>query len=134
MKRTPTFAALLLTAAFFLGACAEQDPVTGSSEATVLAGSVFAITERTVSGGTQLSARGTVKNNGKATWSPVWIVEGQFYSDSTFTFKLGGSTQSFTYSLAKGEQTAWELKFTSSTYDLSDYPHFAVKNLRVTQQ
>ena len=135
MKYSTIALSLLLSSAFLLSACtAEEDPITGASGATVLTGSVFTVTERTLAGGTQMVARGTVKNAGKNTWSPTWVVEGEFYTDSTFTFKLGGMTKSYTYSLAKNESTGWELKFTSSQYTLSNYPHFAVKNLRVTQQ
>jgi hypothetical protein len=135
MKRSILALVFCLSAAFLTTACVEDgDPITGSSGATVLAGSVFTITERTLMGNTQMKARGTVKNNGKAGWNPVWIVEGQFYADSTFTHKLGGATQKISFSLAKGEMTTWELNFTSNTIDVSDYPSFAVKNLRVVQQ
>ena len=129
----PITALILFFAALLLSACVEQDPLTGSTTATVLAGPVFTVTERTLGGGTQMIVRGTVKNNGKTVWSPIWLVEGQFYADSTFTYKLGGSTQAFTYSLAKGEATSFELRFNSTTLDLSDYPKFAVRNLRVVQ-
>jgi hypothetical protein len=125
--------ALSLSAALLLTACTEEDPITGSVDADVLTGSVFTITERFISGGTQMTARGTIKNAGKNTWSPVWKVEGDFYTDSTFTFKLGGAAKSYSFSLAKNETTAWELKFTSNQFTLSDYPNFAVKNLRVVQ-
>ena len=134
MKRFALALIFGLSSAFLLSACvAEEGPITGTTNATVLSGSVFTQTERVLVGGTQMIVRGTVKNTSKVTWSPVWIVEGQFYYDSTFTFKLGGATKSFSFSLAKGEATAFELKFTSSTYDLSDYPNFAVKNLRAVQ-
>jgi hypothetical protein len=125
------FAALALAG---LTACVQEEPITGSAEANVFSGAVFTITEKTLSGGTRMTARGTVKNTGKVGWSPIWIVEGQFYADSTFTYKLGGANKSFSYSLAKGETTAWELHFTSDAFDLSDYPNFAVRNLRVLQQ
>jgi hypothetical protein len=139
MKRSPTTSiffslVLLLSTALLLAGCVQDDTITGDANANVLSGSVFTITERTLGGGTQMSARGTVRNDGKNAWSPVWVVEGQFYADSTFSFKLGGATKSFTFSLAKGESTLWDLKFTSTAFDLADYPHFAVKNLRVTQQ
>jgi hypothetical protein len=124
----------ILSSAFGLTGCVESEPLTGSTSSTVLPGAFLTVTERFLSGGTQMTARGTVKNTSNAVWSPVWIVEGQFYTDSTFTYKLGGTTKAFSFSMSKGEQTLWELKFTSSTFDLSQYPHFAVKNLRVIQQ
>ena len=125
--------AFSLFAALTLTGCSEEDPITGSPDAVVLTGAVFTITERVLSGGTQMTARGTVKNTGKNTWSPIWRIEGDFYTDSTFTFKLGSAVKSYSFSLAKNEMTAWELKFTSNQFTLSDYPNFAVKNLRVIQ-
>lgn len=126
------FLGLTLGLAFFLGACVEE-PLTGSADAVVLTGSSFTVAER-VADGTQLTVRGTVKNNGSKMWSPVWIVEGEFYADSTYALKLGGSIKRFNFSLEKGAATSWELRFTSNDFDVSDYPKFAVKNLRVTQQ
>jgi hypothetical protein len=122
-----------LTSCLLLTACVTEEPLTGSVDAVVLAGSSFTVTER-VQSTTQLIARGTVKNNGSKTWSPVWIVEGEFYADSTYSLKLGGAVKYFNFSLEKGTATSWELRFTSSDFDVSDYPKFAVRNLRVTQQ
>lgn len=128
----PLCLSILMIWSLVLVACTPET-VTGSANAVVLTGSQFTITERTNSG-TQLLARGTVKNNGNATWFPVWIVEGEFYSDSTFTLKLGGTNKRFTFSLEKGTATNWELRFSSSEFTLSNYPKFAVKNLRVVQE
>jgi hypothetical protein len=128
----PLALSVLMIWSVALFACTAET-VTGSPDAVVLTGSQFTITERTGSG-TQILARGTVKNNGNGTWFPVWIVEGEFYSDSTFTLKLGGANKRFTFSLEKGTATNWELRFASSEFTLSDYPKFAVKNLRVVQE
>lgn len=125
-------APLLALPVLLLTACTGEDPtLTGSSEATVLTGSTFTVTERSVSGG-KLVLKGTVKNTGK-TWYPTWIVEGDFYADSTFAFKLGGATQSISYSLEKGASTGFELRFSSTQYTAANYPNFAAKNFRVIQ-
>ncbi len=130
MKRSLT-ALFALALCLVLASC-EGETVTGSVDAKVLSGAQFTITERTLSG-SQMIAKGTVKNNGKSTWSPVWVLEGQFYTDSTFTVKLGGATRRYTFSLEKGSSTIWELKLTSTLFNLSEYPNYGLK-LRVIQE
>ena len=77
-----------------------------------------------------LTARGTIKNTGNSKKNPAWYVEGDFYSNSTQSFKLGGDNTYFNYSLGAGETTGWELMFSSTNYDESQYPNFSVSNLR----
>lgn len=90
----------------------------------------FVITEKIVASSTKLRANGTVKNTGDNIIYPPWYIEGEFYTDSNCSFKLGGDYYNINFSLSPGEQTGWRLEFSSNLYSESDYPDFAIKNLR----
>jgi len=112
----------------YMSGCGESS-VTGSDDVSIIKNTEFSIIEKTP-GTNTLTVTGTVKNTGKSKITPIWYIEGDFYSDNTYTFKLGGDSYQFNYSLAKGETTQWTLNFSSSQYNESDYPDFSVKNLR----
>lgn len=122
---------VLFVATFFLlnsSGCGENS-VTGSADVRLIKNIEFTITDK-INRGNELYVKGIVKNKNKSTVRPLWYVEGDFYSDNSFTLKLGGDNTSINYSLAKNETTIFELRFSSSKYNESDYPNFAVKNLR----
>lgn len=73
--------------------------------------------------------QGNETNNGDEIY-PVWYIECDFYTDSTFKFKLGGEYCKMNYSLDNGETTSWRTGFASDKYIESDYEYFAVKNIR----
>jgi hypothetical protein len=123
-KSTFPFVILLLT----LFSC-ERSPLVGSEDVVVLEDAVFTITDRSTSSST-MTVEGTVTNTGDDTFHPPWYIEAEFYSDSTFSLKFGGSSTQIRYTLAPGEQTLWKLTYSSNLIVESDYPDFAVKNLR----
>src|SRR5512135_3128621 len=47
--------------------------------------------DTTYTSGSSLYASGKVKNSGSSSITTPWYVECQFYTDSTFTLKLGGN-------------------------------------------
>jgi hypothetical protein len=112
-----------------LMACEPVQPITGSDDVFVLNGAQIVITGYSLSSNT-LTATGTIKNTSTGTYTPVWYLEGDFYTDSTFTFKLGGTNKTYNFALGANETTAWELRFSSSTVDVNNHPNFRVKNLR----
>jgi hypothetical protein len=119
----------------FLGAedgCSESDPIVGSDDVFVLDKAQITVTEKSLSGSTMV-AKGEVENVGSTKISPTWFVEGQFYSDSTYKLKLGGTNTAITFSLEPGEKTRFELRFSSSRDDLTEYPKFGVKGLRAVR-
>jgi len=119
-----------MTALLLFIACIEEStPVTGSQNVDVYTKTSFEVTERTASSNA-LTARGTIKNNSNETFYAPWYIEGDFYTDQTYSFKLGGDNFKMNYSLAPGESTGWELVFSSSLYNESEYSDFGVKNLR----
>ena len=120
---------LLISSFFLLSSGCGESSVTGSENVQVINNIGFTITEK-INRGNELYVKGIVKNNGNKTITPTWYVEGDFYSNNTFSFKLGGDNNNFNYSLAKNESTLFQLRFSSSKYDESQYPDFAVKNLR----
>ncbi len=122
---------LLLVSALFLlnsGGCGDSS-ITGSDDVIVIKNVEFTIIEK-INRGSELFVKGFVKNKASKTIRPPWYVEGDFYSDDTYSFKLGGDNNALNYSLAKNESTTFELQFSSSKYDESQYPDFAVKNFR----
>ncbi len=124
------FMLLFISVLFLLnsGGCGGSS-LTGSDDVMVIKNVEFTITEK-INRGNELFIKGFVKNNNRSTIRPPWYVEGDFYSDNTYTFKLGGENNRINYSLAKNESTAFELRFSSAKYDELQYPDFAVKNFR----
>ncbi|MDO9577903.1 MAG: hypothetical protein Q7J16_08460 [Candidatus Cloacimonadales bacterium] len=127
MKSSVMMAALFLSALFILSC--NGDKVVGSDDVQLLQGAEFTITEYVFTS-SELIAKGTIANNGSSIYYPPWYIEAEFYADSTFTLKFGGATTVKNYSLAPGEITLWQLKYSSDLIVESDYPDFAIKNLR----
>ena len=78
-----------------------------------------------------LKATGIIKNIGDTTIMAPWHVEAEFYTDSTFSFLLGGDQYSFNVNLNTNTSTFWTLQFSSSEIVESNYTDFAIKNFRV---
>ena len=77
-----------------------------------------------------LKATGIIKNIGESTIIAQWYIEAEFYTDSTFSFLLGGDQHSFNVNLNSNTSTFWTLKFSSSEIAESKYTDFAIKNFR----
>ena len=127
MKTIITILTILL-AAMFIVSCNENS-VVGADDVSVLEDATFEITEYLFTS-TELIVKGTVSNDGDDTFYPPWYIEAEFYADSTFTTKFGGTRITKNYSLAPGENTLWQLTYSSSLIVESDYPDFRIKNLR----
>ncbi len=123
----------LSMAALLFMKCFEPNNITGSDDVITYSNTVFEVTE-TASSSSYLTASGTVENTGLTSFYAPWYVEADFYADSTYDFKLGGEKYMITFSLEPDEKTGWELKFSSNLYQPSDYPNFAVKNLRAYKE
>jgi hypothetical protein len=80
--------------------------------------------------GSSLYAKGRVQNTGFNNVNPTWYVEAQFYTDATFSTKLGGNSTSISVPLGPGQATFWTIIFSSSNVDVRKYPGFTVKDLR----
>lgn len=119
---------VILLFAVFMVSCNESN-VVGAEDIAELEDATFDITEYSFTS-TQLIVEGTVSNDGDETFYPPWYIEAEFYADSTFTTKFGGSRTTINYSLAPGENTFWQLTYSSSLIVESDYPDFRIKNLR----
>ena len=77
-----------------------------------------------------LKATGIIKNIGDTTIMAPWHIEAEFYTDSTFSFLLGGDQHSFNVNLNSNTSTFWTLQFSSSEIVESNYTDFAIKNFR----
>ncbi|MBN2103067.1 hypothetical protein JW835_03405 [bacterium] len=102
--------------------------LTGVEDVDVLTNVDLTITETSVFTD-KLEARGIAANHG-GNITPPWYIEADFYSDDSFTLKLGGTNERMTYALGNGESTIWVLVFSSDKYKESEYNEFAIKNLR----
>ena len=112
-----------------LSACEESSVPTGSDDVIEYPSVVFVITSKTVVDN-KFFVEGTVRNTGDETFTPTWYMEAQFYTDTNQSLKLGGSADSFNFSLNKNETTKWELEYSNRDQNLDNYPDFGVGNLR----
>jgi hypothetical protein len=80
--------------------------------------------------GSSLVAKGRVTNSGYSAVSPPWYVEAQFYTDASYSTKLGGNYTSISVPLSPGQATFWTISFSSQNVDVRSYPGFKVKDLR----
>lgn len=113
--------------------CESEPSVTGADDVFVLPGAQITLSSYAIVDN-GLQANGTVKNAGTTRYAPYWYVEGDFYSDSTFTLKLGGAVKSFSFPLEPGVATPLVLRFSSQTIDVNQFPHFRVGNLRAYRE
>ena len=127
MKSIITIVAILMFAMFMVS-CNESN-VVGADDVSVLEDATFTITEYLFTS-SEFIVKGSVSNDGESTFYPPWYIEAEFYADSTFTTKFGGTRTTKNYSLAPGEDTPWQLNYSSNLIVESDYPNFAIKNLR----
>jgi len=119
---------LLLLVLISFPACEETAP-TGSEDVIEFEKVVFVITSKEVVDNT-FFVEGTVRNTGDETFTPTWFMEAQFYTDTQQSIKLGGSVDSFNFSLNKNETTQWELRYSNSDQNLDNYQDFGIGNLR----
>jgi hypothetical protein len=101
----------------------------GSPSDTEISRVAFVV-DTTYIGGSLLYAKGRVQNTGPNTISPTWYVEAQFYTDATYTTKLGGNYTSISVPLGPGQSTFWTISFSSSNVDVRKFPDFRVRDLR----
>ena len=125
--------ALLIVLAMFLFVSYNCESVgentVGSPSDTEITRMAFFVDTTYVSG-SSLYARGRVQNNGSNGVNPPWYVEAQFYTDATYTTKLGGNNTSISVPLSPGQSTFWTISFSSSNVDVRNYPGFTVKDPR----
>lgn len=77
---------------FVFISCQKTDSTVGSSSDKQINSLSFTIDTAYVDGAnSQLVAKGKVKNNGSITVTSPWYVEAQFYTDDTYSTKLGGN-------------------------------------------
>ena len=122
-----TLILLLFVAIPFLG-CEETMP-TGVEEVEEFNSVVFVITSKEVTDNT-FFVEGTIENTGELTFTPTWYMEAQFYTDEAKSLKLGGSVDSFNFSLENGEATQWSLRYSNSDQNLDNYQNFGIGNFR----
>ena len=103
--------------------------VIGSDDDTELNNLEFTQIVKAVSD-SELTVTGQVKNTGTTKVSSPWYVEGMFYTDTTFTFILGGDNQRQNVPLEPEVSISWTLSYSSSEVLESDYPNFGFRNLR----
>ncbi len=102
----------------------------GSPSDTQIPSMLISVDTTYISYSGTLVATGTVSNKGTSTITPPWYVECQFYTDSTFSLKMGGNNTQITLPLSSGQGTFWTISFSSSNVTVQNYPHFKVSNLR----
>jgi hypothetical protein len=111
--------------------CQPTDSVVGSSSDTQISSLTFTVDTTYVDvKNSQLVAKGKVKNNGNTTVTSPWDVEVQFYTDNTFTTKLGGNYTQIGVPLSNGQQTFWTVTFSSANVNVVQYPNFNVNDIR----
>ena len=116
--------------AFLYTSCqVSTDSTVGSSQDTQIANTAVTVDSTYIAGGL-MYATGRVTNNGTSTISSPWYVECQFYTDSTYSYKLGGNYKEMTFPLDPGQGTFWTVSFSSSNVNVQQYPRFKVRDQR----
>ncbi|MBO6524595.1 MAG: hypothetical protein JJ971_12260 [Balneolaceae bacterium] len=126
MKKLPIlFAfALMLT----LVHC-ESEPVTGGEDVIVLESMQLTV-DTTYVFGDSFRAEGKVTNTGNETITPIWYVEGAFFTSGSSSVKMGGANDWFNFSLAPGQTAEWFLRFQDTQYPASEHSNFSIGDLR----
>ncbi len=117
---------------FFLTGCDNTTESTvGSNNDTEIKNVSFTVdTTYLDAGNKRLVARGTATNLGTKTIASPWFIEAQFYTNATYSLKLGGSNTQIGVPLAPGEGTLWTIYYSSPNSDVRQYPDFKISNIR----
>ena len=132
MNRTSCSLSILpLVLSLFLTYGCQQagESTVGSPADTEISRMTFTL-DTTYISGSSLYARGRVQNSSPNTITPTWYVEAQFYTDATYSTKLGGNSTAISVPLSPGQSTFWTISFSSSNVDVRKYPSFTVSDLR----
>lgn len=121
----------IFSSLIFFACDQSADSTVGSSKDTPISGLSFTIDTVYLDGSTpKLVAKGKVKNLSSIKVSSPWYVEGQFYSDSTYTLKLGGNNTQIGVPLSTSQETFWTISFASNNVDVRLYPNARIADLR----
>lgn len=107
----------------------EAEPVTGSDDVLLL-NSIQITVDTTYVFGNDFRAEGKATNTGTGNITPIWFVEGAFFTNAQSSVKMGGANDVFNFSLGPGQSAEWILSFKDSRYPASSYPDFTVGDLR----
>lgn len=123
---------VFILSSFILTSCEPvADSTVGSSKDTQISGIIFQIdTVYLDNWRPEIIAKGRAKNSSTYNVSVPWYVEGQFYSDSSFTLKLGGANTKIEVPLSPNQETFWMINFTTENVDLRLYPKATISNVR----
>ena len=126
MKKTMKKLITLILTAMILTGCT---PIIGSNNVFELDDVTIEVTQKTYTN-TQWQVTGTITNLGDTTIMAPWYIEAQFYSDDNYTITFGGTATSFNYPLEPGVSAFWTIVHYDDAVVESNYPNFAVKNVR----
>ena len=107
----------------------QSDSIVGSIE-DVEINNVSFIVDSTYEEASKLYAKGRATNLGTKNIQSPWYVEAQFYTNSSYSTKLGGNYTEIKVPLEPYQSTFWTVTFSSSTIDVNLYPDFRVSDLR----
>jgi hypothetical protein len=121
----------ILSSILLLVSSCQKTPnsVVGSDTDIEIIGLTFTVT-RTYINYSTMYAEGIARYSGSTKISSPWFIEGQFYTDSTYTIKLGGSNEQISVPLEPNQGTLWKLSFYPSQGTAQSYPDFRVGDLR----
>jgi hypothetical protein len=126
------FILMFLAVSFiFLASSCQKLPnsVVGSDSDIEITGLTFTVTKTYISY-SGMFAEGIVRYSGSTKISSPWFIEGQFYTDSTYTIKLGGSNVQINVPLESNQGTLWSLSLYPKQEIAQSYPKFKVGDLR----
>ncbi len=105
--------------------------VVGSTQSSNIPNLTFSVdTAYLESSKSRLVAKGYVTNNGNSKVTSPWYVEGQFYTDETYKIKIGGNYTQIGVPLSKGQSTLWTIYYSSTNFNVNDYPDCKIGDLR----
>ena len=117
---------LLLSTVLFLIGCRNI----GSENVLVLENMEVSI-DTLYTSSTRFYVEGMIKNNDAEKVYAPWYIEAMFYSDTTFSTTFGGSYERMNYPLEPNVEAYWQITHSSDAIIESEYPNFAIKDLRV---
>ncbi len=120
---------ILLAIMTFTFCDSDSDSIVGSVE-DIEINNVSFIVDSTYEESSVLYATGRATNLGTKNIMSPWYVEAQFYTNSTYSTKLGGNSKEIKVPLEPYQSTFWTITFSSSTIDVNLYPNFRVSDLR----
>lgn len=119
----------MVTLFIVAGCVTQKDEIVGSEADIPIDGVQFVIQSKSIMDGS-FFVSGIATNLSTKTITSPWYIEAQFYTDTTYQIKIGGTYVQIGNPLEPLKGIIWTMQYSKSGVNLGQYVNFGVSDLR----